>query len=224
MLKEAANRGDATTIKELLMAGVPLVPLPAPKPKDKYEGIPFQNEGWLTAASSHSDALKVLTNAGASKNDQVDKDLALARAADSGNLESVRVLIAYGANPNADLSKQTVTEHSANMIISFEGAGSILIYATESGNPELVREILRYHPKLEAKDRTGKTAMFAAGDWRYPTARPCWRRRKCTRQRWKYTTPRNFSYGCGRRTNQTGRGCKRPQQEWRDTYIYDCRQ
>ena len=34
------------------------------------------------------------------------------------------------------------------------------------GNPQVVREILRYHPKMEMKNREGKTAVFAAGDYR----------------------------------------------------------
>ena len=42
-----------------------------------------------------------------------------------------------------------------------------MIYAAESANPEMVREILRYHPRLEQRDREGKTAVFAAGEYRY---------------------------------------------------------
>ncbi len=30
----------------------------------------------------------------------------------------------------------------------------------------MVREILRFHPKLEMRDHEGKTALFAAGDYR----------------------------------------------------------
>jgi ankyrin repeat protein len=52
------------------------------------------------------------------------------------------------------------------MTMEGEGAGSMLIYAATSGNSEVVGEILRYHPKLEMRDREGKTAMFAAGDYR----------------------------------------------------------
>ena len=44
--------------------------------------------------------------------------------------------------------------------------GSVLIYAAQSGNPDVVREILRYHPDLEKRDREGKTAIFAAGEYR----------------------------------------------------------
>ena len=166
MLKEAAIRGRASTVRELLEAGVPLEPVPAPKPPDPDMSVPFEGVGWLTAASSHADVLRILMDAGASKNDQSDKDLALAGAANAGNLEGARELIAYGANPNADLRKKTVVERGSGMILGEQGAESILIYAAESGDPAMVREILRYHPRLEARDREGKTAMFAAGDSR----------------------------------------------------------
>src|SRR5262249_3895944 len=129
MLKEAATRGMTTTVKELLDTGVPLDPIPAPKPKEPYMSVPFADVGWLNAASAHSETLRVLIDAGASKNDRSDKDLALAGAAGSGSLDSVRALIAYGANPNADLSKLTVTEREAGMTMSGRGAGSVLLYA-----------------------------------------------------------------------------------------------
>ena len=145
MLKEAARRGKTATVREFLEAGVPLKPLPHPMPKEPYRAVPFEHVGWLNAASGHPETLQVLINAAASKSDQGDRDLALAGAARSGSIMAVRALIAYGANPNV---------------------GSVLIYAAESGNPEMVREILRYHPKLETRDREGKTAMFAAADYR----------------------------------------------------------
>ncbi len=166
MLKQAASRGATETVRELLEAGVPLDPLPAPKPKEPYMAVPFEAVGWLNAASSHSEALQVLLDAGVSKDDQADKDLALVGAARSGNVEAVRTLIAYGANPNADLREQIVTESDGGMTIEGKGAGSVLIYAAESGNPETVREILRYHPKLEMRGRRGQTALFTAGDYR----------------------------------------------------------
>jgi ankyrin repeat protein len=122
--------------------------------------------GWLNAAGGHPEVLRVLIDAGASRNDQADKDLALVGAARSGSVEAARELIAYGANPNADLSEQIVTESGGGMTMQGKGAGSVLIYAAESGNPEMVREILRYHPKLEMRGREGKTAVFAAGEYR----------------------------------------------------------
>jgi len=166
MLKEAASRGQSDTVRQLLEAGVPLESIPAPALSDPDDGVPFENVGWLNAASGHLDALQVLIKAGASKNDQTDKDLALAGAAATGDIESVRALIAYGANPNADLRKLIVAEVGPGLTSSSPGEGSVLIYAARSGNPDVVREILRFHPQLEAREHDGKTAMFAAGDYR----------------------------------------------------------
>jgi ankyrin repeat protein len=167
MLKEAASRGETATVQELLKSGVSLQLLPAPKPKEPYMAIPFNHVGWLNAASGHPETLELLIRAGASKDDQSDKDLALANAANLGSLIAVRALIGYGANPNADLSKLTFTEDAGGMTMQGPGAGSVLIYAAMSGNPEVIREILRFHPDLEARDRERKTAIFAAGDWRF---------------------------------------------------------
>jgi hypothetical protein len=77
MVKESASRGMAGMVREFLEAGVPLKPLPAPKLKEPYMAVPFEAVGWLNAASSHPEALQVLIDAAASKNDQRDKDLAL---------------------------------------------------------------------------------------------------------------------------------------------------
>ena len=166
MLKEAASRGKTVTVREFLNAGVPLTPLPVPEGKEFYFGIQFKFVGWLSAASNYPQTLKVFLDAGASKKNQKDKNLALANAAGAGNLESVRALIAYGADPKADFRRLIVTERSAGLGTSEKGAGSVLIYAAKSGKPEVIREILRYHPKLEMRDREGKTALFAAGEYR----------------------------------------------------------
>jgi ankyrin repeat protein len=179
MLKEAASHGESATVQALLDAGVPLDPLTPPKPKEPYERVPFENVGWLTAASSNAETLQILIDALASKKDQNDKDLALVGAARSGNVRSVRALIEYGANPDVDLSMLTVTESGGGMTMSGPGEGSVLIYAAESGNPEMIREILRYHPKLDQRDRDGKTAVFAAGDYRYEVAES--KRAECVR-------------------------------------------
>jgi ankyrin repeat protein len=166
MLKQALTRGQLATVQEFLSAGVPLQPIPPPEPDEPDTAPIFQHVGWLNAASEHPETLQVLLEHGASRNDQNDKDLALVGAARSGKLEAVRALIVYGANPNADLSKSTVEHNSSAFTVGEQGAGSILIYAAESGNPDVVREILRYRSALEARDREGKTAMFAAGEYR----------------------------------------------------------
>jgi ankyrin repeat protein len=166
ILKEASQRGQAQTMRDLLAAGVGLMPLPAPKPQEPYEVAPFDKVGWLQAASGHLESLLVLIGAGASTEDQADKDLALYGAAETGDVQGVRALLGYGANPNVDLRKLTVTQEGAGMTMQGPGSGSILIAAASSGNPEMVKEILKFHPNLEARDREGKTAMFAATDYR----------------------------------------------------------
>jgi len=110
MLKEVASRGNANTLRELLESGIPLAPLPTPKLNEPFAAARFDHVGWLNAASRHSEALQFLIGAGASSKDQSDKDLALAGAAAIGDVKSVNALIAYGANPNADLRKLLVTE------------------------------------------------------------------------------------------------------------------
>jgi ankyrin repeat protein len=166
MLKSAARNGQAGTVGELLAAGVPLQPMAAPKSKEAYEGVPFEHVGWLQAGAANAAVVTAMIAAGAGKDDQEDKDLALNTAAEAGSLESVRALIAYGANPKVDLSKLTVTEEGGGMTLQGPGSGSVLIAAADSGNPAVVREILQYHPKLEARNRSGETAMFAAGQYR----------------------------------------------------------
>jgi ankyrin repeat protein len=168
ILKEAARRGETETVEELLHAGVPLTPLPAPKQKEEYFGlgVSVRSMGWLTAASGHLQALRVLMDAGASKHDQRDKDLALLGAAGSGDVEAVRALISYGANPHVDVRKLTVRKSGGGMTSSGLGSGSVLIEAAHSGNPEVLMEILRYDPQLEARDHEGRTAIFAAGDYK----------------------------------------------------------
>jgi len=152
ILKEAASRGESDTVRELVADGVPLDPVPPSHAKDGEKPAPdFRDVGLLTSASGSFHTLQILLDAGASGNDQSDKDLALAGAARSGNVEAARSLIAYGANPNSDLRNLTATERRGGMTIQGPGSGSVLIEAASSGNPEMVKEILRYPPDLEAR-------------------------------------------------------------------------
>jgi ankyrin repeat protein len=162
ILYETAARGQTTTVRELLAAGVPLKPLPVPTTDNPYGG-PFGKIRLLTAASAHPDTLRVFLDSGASKEDQEDKDRALDGAAFAGKLEAVRALIAYGANPNVDLSKLWSTGLFSLGATASVG-GSVLMDAARSGNPEVVKEILRYGPNLEAREQNGKTALFVAGE------------------------------------------------------------
>ena len=166
IVKEAATRGATGTVRELLDAGVPLDAIKAPQSKEQGTAIPFEHVGWLTAAAAHRDTLSALIEAEASKDDQDDQDMALVEAARSGDVEAVRMLVEYGADPNADLGRLTLTESGGGMTMEREGAGSILQYAAESGNPEMVKAILEFHPDVNQRGSEGKTPLFAAGEYR----------------------------------------------------------
>jgi ankyrin repeat protein len=163
ILKHAAQHQQVATVHQLIAAGVPLTPLPTPEGKKEFifDGKP--QGGILTASSSTPALLKELIDAGASKNDQEDKNRALAAAARAGLLESVRLLIANGADPNADFRTQEQKEKTEEPTKEMNGAGSVLIEAASSGNPDVVREILKYHPDLETRGSRQQTAIFFAG-------------------------------------------------------------
>jgi uncharacterized protein DUF6438/ankyrin repeat protein len=162
MLRAALRHGKSATARELLKAGVPLQPLPpSPAALESDRFAANQPVGWLFEASDYPEMLQILMGAGVNQHDQNDKDLALGGAARSGKLEAVRALIAYGANPTADLNQAIFTRANGE---SNRGEGSSLIHAVRSGNIEVVREILRYHPALEVRTSPGITAMFAPGD------------------------------------------------------------
>jgi hypothetical protein len=76
--KRAAVQGQTATVQQLLAAGVPLQPLPTPKREGTSTPVFFDSASWLHAAALHPDTLQVLIDAKASKDDQNDKDLALA--------------------------------------------------------------------------------------------------------------------------------------------------
>jgi len=146
-LKEAASRGNAGLVAELLKAGVPLDPLPLPREKQPWETSWPAVAGWLSAGSSSLEVLRVFIDAKVSEHDQGDKDRALAGAARSRNLDAAKILIAYGANPSTAIARWDA-----------------LIQAAQGGNPDMVREFLRYHANLEKRDSRGRTAVFSAVD------------------------------------------------------------
>jgi hypothetical protein len=96
-----------------------------------------------------------------------------------GNLASVHSLLAYGANPNADLSKLIVPETSGGFTLNYPSSGSILAEAAKSGNPDLIREILHYQPKLELKNQYVDTALLVAATYQYSDYNPVGARAEC---------------------------------------------
>jgi ankyrin repeat protein len=179
VLKRATAIGQTATVEQLLAAGVPLQP-PPPKPEGTSAPVYFDNATWLHAAALHPDTLQVLIEAKASKDDQNDKDLALAAAAADGNIASVQSLLAYGANPNADL-KLILPEETLGFTLTNPTTGSILTEAAKSGNPDLIREILHYQPKLKLKNQYLDTALLIAATYQYSGYTPEDARAECVR-------------------------------------------
>jgi ankyrin repeat protein len=157
ILKEAVKRGKTAIVKQLLAIGVPLTPYPS-----SHYGNPFADVGWLDASSGDPDILKAMMQAGASRDNELDRDVALSKAANSGSIESVKALIGYGANPNADFRKIVASASVEKTLLQNVGPGIILNYGASSGNAEVVKELLRYHPNLEEEDREGRTPLLAA--------------------------------------------------------------
>ena len=72
---------------------------------------------------------------------------ALRAAAGSGNLATVDILLRRGANVNTKRSEDD-SDHS-----------TVLMAAARSGNADVVREILKHHPDLEAIDFSGDNVI-----------------------------------------------------------------
>ena len=159
LLKRAALKQQDTTVHQLIESGVPLKKKIQPPPG--IPPTPFNDLGFLTAASDCPPILRELIAAGIGKADQQEKNMAITNAARSGSLESVKLLIGCGADPNAGDAQIA--------------SGSVLIDAVYSGNPDLVKEILKYHPNLEARNYRHQTAVFSVSG-RNPNGQgPCLR-------------------------------------------------
>lgn len=167
ILARVIEHDQARTVEELLQSGVPLEVLPdaqAPTNRSQFDPTVLH---WLTFATNSPAVMPVLLAARVSEHDQQDKDSALQGAAGFGDLEMVRALINYGANPDAIFTLATPPRNVPGLPPQTTGNGSVLTRAAASGNPEVVREILAHHPILEAKDSNGRTAIFAAAEGRF---------------------------------------------------------
>jgi ankyrin repeat protein len=153
VLARASHFGDFDFVRDLIASGVPLNGRPR---------IPFVTNGFeptaLVNAASRSDEqmVRLLLESGAGHDDQAEKDQALAAAALEGNLGLVQLLIQHFANPN-----------SANLHGILERGATVLMAAASSGVKEVVEEILKYSPEINARDERGRTAVFGAAEWRY---------------------------------------------------------
>lgn len=134
LLPAVAARGNVDAVRGLLALGVPV------------EGRDQMQLRALVQAAIRGDTemVHVLLDAGAGANDKNEKGLALSFAARAGKPELVKLLLSRGAHPN---------------YIGPDGA-TILMSAAQSGIPEIVAELLKFHPDVTAHDREGKTVLM----------------------------------------------------------------
>ncbi|HTD23235.1 MAG TPA: ankyrin repeat domain-containing protein [Terriglobales bacterium] len=144
-LVRVAQRGDAEAVRALVAAGVPLS-------GGNSKTVPVEVDNALSQAAFRGDSamLRVLLEAGATTQDPQSKDKAISMAVRSRNVEAVRLLLDYGANPN----------------LRDESGGTTLMEAASSGLPALVELFLKYHPDVNVRSNDGSTALMGAvGEW-----------------------------------------------------------
>lgn len=137
ILANASGKGNSALVKGLLAEGV------------GASGTSEYGSSALAAAAGAGDrtTVQMLIKAGAGKNDEEMKTAALGAAAEIGDMELVRLFLAYGGDP-----KGTVRGRG--------GSTSVLTSAVASGVPEIVEAILGGHPDVNARDENGRTVIW----------------------------------------------------------------
>ena len=125
-LARVAAGSNAGLVRDLVLAGVLL----NGKDTDRYAGdSPLE----AAAAGGESAMLSTLLNAGAAA-DPARLARATVKAAQSGKVEALHLLLEGGANIGA----------------RDERGRTVLMGAAASGSPEMVKEVLKYHPNINA--------------------------------------------------------------------------
>lgn len=96
------------------------------------------------AANKDEQAVILLMETGATRDNPAIKDEALGGAAAAGDLHLLRLMLKYGADPNA----------------TGRDGQTALMLAALSGIPEVVAEVLKYHPDVNARDANMQTAVY----------------------------------------------------------------
>jgi ankyrin repeat protein len=160
-LARVAAFGNAQAVRDLVRAGVPL----NGKRCGNSQSDPADCYALLEAAAGHGDlaALQVLLGSGASANAQ-DLGRALVVAGELGDPAMLQALLDAGAAKTEDLGRALVAAAGSGKVEAFElllayGANldarddrghTVLMAASRSGSPAMVREILKSHPDVNA--------------------------------------------------------------------------
>jgi hypothetical protein len=142
-----AARGSSELILNFLAAGAPALDL--------------TDDGKGAVVSIAGRGFADLTGRMLGDRDQLPAPLlfrALRSAAESGDLETVDLLLGKGADVNGNSGDRNDSEY----------LDTVLMAAARSGNAYVIEEILRYHPDVKKKDRAGRNALeFFVGDRRH---------------------------------------------------------
>jgi ankyrin repeat protein len=131
-----AAQGDSAVLKALIDAGAPL----------DVEDEQHRTALSVAALRANHESIVLLIKAGASARDPRAKAAALVNAAGVGDLETVRMMLDYGADAN------------------LQRPFTALIAAASSGSAEIVEEILKHHPDVDSRDMQGRTAIRVVGE------------------------------------------------------------
>jgi len=144
LLAAVAERGNVDAVRNLLSLGASV------EGRDETMQPPLVH----AAIRGDTEMARLLLDAGAGSNDKNEKGLALCFAARAGKPELVMLLLSRGADPNYTC---------ANGV-------TVLMSAAQSGIPEIVKELLKFHPDVTAHDREGKTVLMYLDKVVYGTA------------------------------------------------------
>ena len=137
-IHEACMKGETEKVSNLL------------KDSEKFDMKEIDEKGTLIFAlkKGHSEIVEVLLKHGADANSKTKHgDSVLNIASDFGNVAIVRKLLENGAN--------------VNLVYELSGY-SPLHSASEKGHIEVIDELLKYNPLLDAKDRQKRTPLYLA--------------------------------------------------------------
>jgi ankyrin repeat protein len=167
-LNHAAERGRVSEVQEFLKAGGIFLnrslALESAISAGKGQVVRYLVEGKLVnpedglmaaAESGRANILRVLLENGADVRGDKGGQI-LWRAAQSGNKESVYLLLRYGANRDfANSADEQLTP---------------LMYAAYSGEPGVVKAFVDAHARVHAQTTKGKNALMLASEWNKPLA------------------------------------------------------
>ena len=131
-----ARYGNVQAVSDFLAAGTPL------NGKDESG----QTALTLAAYRGDVDMVRVLLEAGAGKQDSLGVGAAFAMASRSGKSEAMKLLLKAGASDSA----------------SGTDGRTLLMTAAASGVPNIVEDVLKSHPDVNARDKKGRTALMEA--------------------------------------------------------------